>query len=64
MIDNNIKRFCELVSEIKELNDYLYTERFYFYDGEFSFEECFSYDIEKLVNLQNEFRNIMINLNN
>lgn len=59
MIDNNIKRFCWLVSEINTINKYLDKERYNFYDGGHSFEECYENDIEELVELQNELKNLL-----
>jgi hypothetical protein len=62
MIDQNIKRFCEIVAEINELNKYLTQEIEKFYDGGHTFEECYSTDIKKLVELQEEFKSLLIPL--
>jgi hypothetical protein len=56
MIDENIKRFCQIVENINDLNKKLDKERESFYDGGYSFEECNSVLIEDLVKLQNEFK--------
>jgi hypothetical protein len=56
MIDENIKRFCQIVENINDLNKKLDKERENFYDGGYSFEECNSVLIEGLVKLQNEFK--------
>lgn len=56
MIDNNIKRFCELQGMIAKINEDLDRERENFYDGGHSFEECNSHTIQELVELQDEFR--------
>lgn len=59
MVDKDIKRFCELVTEIAEMNKKLDKERENFYDGGRSFEECNSYDLEELVKMQYELRRII-----
>lgn len=56
MIDPNIKRFCELICQINALNEFLDREKESFYDGGHSFEECYSSQIDELVDLQQEFR--------
>ena len=57
-IDYNIKRFCAIISEINSINNYLDEEKGSFYYGGHSFEECYAYDIEKLVKLQDEFKSL------
>lgn len=59
MIDKNINRFCELVSEINSLNKYLNKERSNFYDGGHSFEEIEKSNIEDLVSMQTELKEII-----
>ncbi len=59
MIDNNIKRFCEVISEINSLNRELSKERDNFYDGGYSFEECHERQLKDLVDLQNEFKGLL-----
>jgi len=60
MIDQNIKRFCELVAEINLANEALVKASANFYHGGYSFEECNSYTIEELTSLQNEFKELLI----
>jgi hypothetical protein len=59
MIDKNIKRFCEVISEINTINKELDKERADFYDGGYSFEECNEYKIKELVDLQNELKGLL-----
>jgi|LakMenEpi03Aug12_release.lakeMendotaPanAssembly.Ray.scaffolds.fasta_scaffold1158206_2 hypothetical protein len=59
MIDKNIKRFCEVILEINTINDRLDRERASFYDGGYSFEECNECEIKKLVDLQNELKSLL-----
>ena len=59
MIDKNIKRFCELVLKINEMNCQLDKEASDFYDGGYSFEECNKSQIEELTELQNEFKTLI-----
>ena len=59
MIDKNIKRFCEVILEINTINDRLDRERASFYDGGSSFEECNVSEIKKLVDLQNELKSLL-----
>ena len=59
MIDKNIKRFCEVISEINAINKELDKEKADFYDGGYSFEECNEYKINELVNLQNELKGLL-----
>lgn len=59
MIDKNIKRFCEVIFEIKTINKELDKEREDFYDGGYSFEECNSTKINELVDLQNELKGLL-----
>jgi hypothetical protein len=61
MIDINIKRFCQLVTEINDINQELDKEREVFYDGGNSFEECNQDKIEEIVSLQNEMKNLSDN---
>jgi hypothetical protein len=56
MIDKNIKRFCQVIEAITETNKLLDKERANFYDGGHSFEECNKSEIEQLVELQNELK--------
>jgi hypothetical protein len=56
MIDKNIKRFCEVIFQINTINNELDKERAGFYDGGYSFEECNEYKIKELVDLQNEMK--------
>jgi hypothetical protein len=59
MIDKNIKRFCEVILEINTINKELDKERVDFYDGGYSFEECNSTKINELVDLQNELKGLL-----
>jgi len=59
MLDNNVSRFCELVLEINERNNKLKKERYNFYDGGHSFEDCYSSDIKELAELQAELKTIL-----
>ncbi len=59
MIDKNIKRFCEVILEINSINNQLDKERVDFYDGGYSFEECNSTIINELVQLQNELKRLL-----
>ena len=59
MIDENIKRFCEVILEINTINKGLDEERADFYDGGYSFEECNSTKIKELVDLQNELKGLL-----
>lgn len=59
MIDKNIKRFCELISEINTINKELDKERANFYDGGYSFEECHEFEIKELVVLQDELKTLL-----
>ena len=59
MIDKNIKRFCEVIFEIKTINKELDKEREDFYYGGYSFEECNEYKIKELVDLQNELKGLL-----
>lgn len=49
MIDENIKRYCEVVEKINVVHKELDVEIANFYDGGHSFEECYSHLIEELV---------------
>lgn len=59
MIDKNIKRFCEVILEINTINKVLDKERVDFYYGGYSFEECNSTKIKELVDLQNELKGLL-----
>ena len=59
MIDKNIKRFCEVILEINTINNELDKERADFYYGGYSFEECNKYKIKELVDLQNELKGLL-----
>jgi hypothetical protein len=57
--DDNIKRYCEVVFEIQKLNAYLDKARDDFYYGGYSFEECYSTDLNELNRLEGEFIDIL-----
>lgn len=59
MIDENIKRFCEVILEINTINKELDKEKSNFYYGGYSFEECNSTKIKELVDLQNELKSLL-----
>lgn len=59
MIDKNIKRFCEVILEINTINKELDKERSEFYDGGYSFEEGNHYKIKEVVDLQNELKGLL-----
>lgn len=59
MIDKNIKRFCEVILEINTINKEFDKERANFYDGGHSFSECNKYKIKELVDLQNELKELL-----
>lgn len=59
MIDKNIKRFCEVILEINTINKEFDKERADFYDGGKSFEDCNEYKIKELVDLQNELKGLL-----
>ena len=63
-VNQKIKRFCELVVEIKNANDYLDKAAYDFYSGGHTFEECYEGDIKELEVLQNEFKQLLIDLTN
>lgn len=54
-LSESINRYCQVIKEINELNDYLETCRSRFYDGGHSFEEVYKSDFVKLEELQKEF---------
>lgn len=56
MIDKNIKRFCELIEEINEVNKFIDKKRHNYYNGGYTFEEAYEYEIQKLVDLQDEVK--------
>ena len=58
MVDPNIKRFCELITEINSANEVLIKASAEFYYGGYSFEECTASDMENLTALQNEFKEL------
>lgn len=64
MIDKNIKRFCELVPQINKMNRDLDKARDNFYDGGYSFEDCYEHVIKDLVELQNEFKEVLKDIQN
>ena len=64
MIDGNIKRFCQLVAQINQINSELDEERSNFYDGGRSFEDCNEYKIKELNELQKEFKDLVKHFNN
>jgi len=55
MIDENIKRFCNVVRDINEINDQLDSDRSAFYDGGTPFEKVYEAEIQELTELQNVF---------
>jgi len=59
MIDEKIKRFCQVVVDINEMNKELDDEKRSFYDGGMSFEECNRYKIDEIVVLQNELKDLL-----
>ena len=59
MIDENIKRFCEVILEINTINKELDEERNNFYYGGYTFEECNATKIKELVDLQNELKGLL-----
>lgn len=59
MGDTDISRFCELVAEINELNLNLRKQSAGFYDGGYSFEEVYQYDLDKLREKQDELRTLL-----
>jgi hypothetical protein len=48
-----------VILEINTINDRLDRERASFYDGGYSFEECNECEIKKLVDLQNELKSLL-----
>lgn len=64
MLNPNIKRYCQLVIEIRERYEVLDNEKNYFYDGGYSFEEVYSYQIEELAKLEGEFIDTLKRLTN
>lgn len=59
MLDKNIIRFCEVISQINEGNKELKKLRSSFYDGGYSFEHCHKMEIDDLVDLQNELKELL-----
>jgi len=59
MIDNNIKRFCELLMMIKVLNDNIDQIKRNFCNESFPFEDCCEYELKKLEPLQEEFKTLL-----
>lgn len=59
MLNNDISRFCKLITEINELTDHLKKECSDFYDGGYSFEEVYKSNLEKLETLQEELRSLL-----
>ena len=56
MGDKNVNRFCELIVKINEKNEYLKQEKYKFYDGGYSFDECYKFDIKELIKMQDELK--------
>ena len=57
-IDKNIMRFCALVAEIGDKSHNLRRQKDEFYDGGHSFEKVHNYEINELVELQEEFKHL------
>lgn len=53
-MNSDVTRYCELVTEISELNKYLNSEYDDFYYGGHSFEDVYRMDLENLSKLENE----------
>ena len=54
-IDGDIKRFCQVISQITKLNKKLDKAYDNFYSGGYTFEEAYSSEIDDISNLQEEF---------
>lgn len=50
-----VAEYCVLITEISILSDYLQIQKETFYDGGYSFENCYDSDIIKLENLTERF---------
>jgi hypothetical protein len=59
MINQKIKRFCELISHINIINARLDKERAEYYDGGYSFEELNAHTIKELVDMQDELKALL-----
>lgn len=59
MIDDNVTRFCELISNINSINSKLKTEKQNFYDGGHTFEDCYKDDIDQLIQYQTELKTLI-----
>lgn len=59
MIDENIKNFCNVVTEINKMNNYLDKMRDDFYSGGYGFETIYKLDIDRLNSLEDELRSSM-----
>lgn len=60
----DIKRYCQLVFQIQQLNSYIDTARDDFYDGGYPFDTMYSTDLENLKNLEEEFIDVLKRLTN
>jgi len=54
-MNKNIKRYCELISEINSCNKHLDEEMCNFYSGGYTFEDVYKADIKELEELEDEF---------
>jgi len=64
MVDENIKQFCRLITQINSMNDYLAKSHDDFYSGGHPFDEVYKSDLEDLDKLQGEFKTVFKKLNN
>lgn len=55
----NIERLCELIFLIRDMDIYLQKGRRSFYDGGYTFEECYKSDIEDFDNWKTELKDIL-----
>jgi len=62
-MDKDIKRFCKIIGKINKINKYLDKKRKTFYDGGYEFSNIYQSDITELEILEDEFKNILNNLN-
>lgn len=59
MGDTDISLFCELVTEINELNLNLRKQSANFYYGGYSFEEVYQYELAELQKKQDKLRTLL-----
>ena len=59
MGDTDISLFCELVAEINELNLNLRKQSANFYDGGYSFEEVYQYELAELQKKEDKLRTLL-----